>query len=310
MGKANKKRKVLVAYDGSECADRIFHDLLRAGLPRSAEALVLSVAEEWFPVPSSYGMAERGFASDLKVTSETGALAKKGADRLQTIFPSWTTTAEALAGSAASAILIRADEWLPDLIVVGSHGRSGIGRLILGSVSQRVVTETTCSVRISRGRDNPDNSPVRIVIGIDGSLGSEAAVNEVMTREWPSGTEVRVITAFQILTPAAFGYAIPPVIEAVDESNKEFEAKLRNTVEAAAEKLRAAGLNVSCAVRRGDPKHILTGEAEQWAADSIFLGAKGLSRFDRLMLGSVSAGVAARAHCSVEVVRPSSAEKV
>ena len=44
-------------------------------------------------------------------------------------------------------------------------------------------------------------------------------------------------------------------------------------------------------------------EAERWGADCIFLGAKGHSRFERLLLGSVSTAVSARAHCSVEVVR-------
>ena len=40
----------------------------------------------------------------------------------------------------------------PDLIVVGSHGRSALGRFMLGSVSQKVVTEAHCSVRVARGR--------------------------------------------------------------------------------------------------------------------------------------------------------------
>jgi nucleotide-binding universal stress UspA family protein len=74
------------------------------------------------------------------------------------------------------------------------------------------------------------------------------------------------------------------------------------TVEAT-EKLRTAGLLVSSAVREGDPKHILIGEAEAWKADGIFVGARGLSRLERFWLGSVSAAIVARADCSVEVVR-------
>jgi nucleotide-binding universal stress UspA family protein len=57
-------------------------------------------------------------------------------------------------------------------------------------------------------------------------------------------------------------------------------------------------------LKKGDPKQILIEEAESWQADSIFVGAKGMRGIERLLLGSVSAAVAARAHCSVEVVRP------
>jgi nucleotide-binding universal stress UspA family protein len=54
---------------------------------------------------------------------------------------------------------------------------------------------------------------------------------------------------------------------------------------------------------------VLITEAEDWDADCIFVGAKGMRGIERLLIGSVSAAVAARAHCSVEVVRgPNSAE--
>ena len=51
-------------------------------------------------------------------------------------------------------------------------------------------------------------------------------------------------------------------------------------------------------------KSLLLEEAERWGADCIFVGARGLNRLERLLLGSVSTAVAARARCSVEVVRP------
>ena len=60
-------------------------------------------------------------------------------------------------------------------------------------------------------------------------------------------------------------------------------------------------------VKEGDPKRELCKAAEEWGADCIFVGSAGFSnRFERFVLGSVSAAVAARAHCSVEVVRKSS----
>ncbi len=57
-------------------------------------------------------------------------------------------------------------------------------------------------------------------------------------------------------------------------------------------------------VEEGDAKHVLIAEAARWKADCIFVGTAGHSRLGRFLLGSVSATVAARAACSVELVRP------
>jgi nucleotide-binding universal stress UspA family protein len=78
---------------------------------------------------------------------------------------------------------------------------------------------------------------------------------------------------------------------------------LFDTLEAAGDQLRAAGLVVSSEIKTGNPKQLIPHEAETWGADCIFVGARGLSRWERFRLGSVSAAIAARAHCSVEVVR-------
>jgi nucleotide-binding universal stress UspA family protein len=78
---------------------------------------------------------------------------------------------------------------------------------------------------------------------------------------------------------------------------------VREFFEPVAEKIRAAGLHAEVLIRRGHPADQILDEAHTWAADCIFVGAKGTRGVERLLLGSVSSAVAARAHCSVEVVR-------
>jgi nucleotide-binding universal stress UspA family protein len=79
---------------------------------------------------------------------------------------------------------------------------------------------------------------------------------------------------------------------------------VQKIVDRAADELRPAGLKATAMVKEGDPKRVRVAHAEQWGADCIFVGSVGFSnRFEGFMLGSVSAAVAARAHCSVEVVR-------
>jgi nucleotide-binding universal stress UspA family protein len=68
-------------------------------------------------------------------------------------------------------------------------------------------------------------------------------------------------------------------------------------------RLSKAGLSVSSVIEEKDPRQVIVQEAENWKADSIFVGTSGHGRLGRLVLGSVSSAVAGRAGCSVEVVR-------
>lgn len=293
--------KILIGYDGSSCADSALEDLGRGGLPQTAEAMVISVAELQLPPPppSSYGILS-GYAVGVgtsvgseaysQVVEDAHALAFQASKLVQDSFPDWEVRADARLGSPAREIIEKAEEWDADLIVVGSHGRSALGRLILGSVSQRVVTDAHCSVRVARNPRPEKDGPARIVLGVDGSEHSGAAVRAVATREWPEGSEVRLVTA---LDPLHMYGADPEDkytgILSIHQSAKIF--------------LRAAGLEVSSVAEEEDAKRLLVREAEEWGADSIFVGARGLGRLGRLLLGSVSTAVVARAHCTVEVIR-------
>ena len=315
-----EKKKILIGYDGSECADAALDDLSRAGLPPDAEAQILSVAEVWLPPPppSAYEIVEQAreveVPADLKrvyargsdAAKEALALAERASGRVRANFPDWKVFADSSCGSPAWELVFRADQWKPDLIVVGSHGRTALGRFVLGSVSQRVLTEARCSVRVARGRLEEPGTPVRIIVGVDGSPGSEAAVREVAARVWPPQSEVRLMVVDDPLVPGIVGDLIPPLAEMIDETNKEDRAWAKDILANCAALLRSAKVKVTTARREGDPKHELATAAEEWGADCIFVGSTGFSnRLERFVLGSVSAAVAARAHCSVEVIRKS-----
>jgi nucleotide-binding universal stress UspA family protein len=168
-----------------------------------------------------------------------------------------------------------------------------------------VLTHARCSVRVSRGRVEEPGTPVRLIVGVDGSPASLAAIDEVQSRAWPLGSEVRVIAVDDPLIPTFIGQFIPPVAKTVEESNKVDREWLKKMLGRSSKRLRQAELKVSTDIREGDPKHILVQAAEEWGADCIFVGSVGFGNpFERFVLGSVSASVAARAHCSVEVVRP------
>jgi nucleotide-binding universal stress UspA family protein len=107
------------------------------------------------------------------------------------------------------------------------------------------------------------------------------------------------------LTPTFVGHFIPPVAKTIEESNQADREWLKKVLDDCTERLRISGLKVLTTIREGDPKRVLLEAAREWGADCIFVGSIGFGNpLERLVLGSVSASVAARAHCSVEVVRP------
>jgi nucleotide-binding universal stress UspA family protein len=306
--------KVLIAYDGSENAWAALDDLRRAGLPRIAEAIVLSAAD--VDLPAAVDFMPQGMAINERLSNLLKArvqavhdvvmkqrdrallaiydalqLALQAGERIKSDFPDWTVRARACAGPPASAVVKKADSWGADLIVVGTQGRSALGRFILGSVSQKVVSEVCCSVRVARSKPHRTDSPLRIIVGLDGSAWAEKAADVVAGRAWPAGSEVLLVTA----TKPFAQYGVAP-----DEQQKR-AACVQQSAKAI---LRGAGLDVSSAIRAGEPKSVLVREAKVWGADAIFVGSRGLdSPFKRFFLGSVSTAIVANAPCSVEVVR-------
>ncbi len=296
----NQPMKILFAYDGSECAHAALGDLRRAGLPPDTQVTVISVAEFWLPTPHSIGGVDTQFSESSPTAFEQAeAQALEASQYLRTAFPHWEVSHAAVSGSPARILLEKADAWRPDLIVIGSHGRTALGRFFLGSVSQKVLTEADCSVRIARGRATQAQRPVAILIGMDGSPGAVAAVQAVAARQWPPGSEARLLSA-EFSVPAV---SANHMIGSVTQWLRDERERIRLASAEAETKLRAAELTVTTVAEVGDPKQLLIAQAEQWEADCIFVGAKKRSRVDRFLLGSVSAAVAARAQCSVEVVR-------
>jgi nucleotide-binding universal stress UspA family protein len=312
----SERMKILIAYDGSECADAALDDMRRAGLPAVAEAILLTAADVFLPPPINEEVdntfplyvpdgVRRAHEHAAQAVSEASELAEGAAARVKTSFPDWKVSSEACADSPAWAVIKKADEIKADLVIVGAQGHNLLGgRLILGSVSQRVLYEASASVRVARYSKGSSNAPLRILIATDGSPDAEAAVEVVARRTWPAGSEARLLCVLDTVMAVTPSPGEPTVVKWVEVGDEEDWEWVRKLFEPSAEKLRKAGLKASVITRKGNPKNVVVEDAEGWGADSIFLGAKGMRGIDRFLLGSVSAAVSARAHCSVEVVRP------
>jgi nucleotide-binding universal stress UspA family protein len=356
---------ILIAYDGSEPADAAIDDLALAGLPDGANAVVLSVVDAWLPEEAQPGGKADDALPGLKdiraaVTQRVEAqraIAERGAARLRSIFPNWTVTAVACADSPAEAIIRRAEgecggvdgKGTPaDLTVVGSRGLGALKRLVLGSVTQKVMHGLRGSLRIARGRAKAEPSagggapapfpPARIVVGVDGSADSDAAVAAVAARSWPVGTHILVACYAQGVwglehSDAATLAGVRGGIWSGDVARAAgpVDTWVARAAARAVSMIRGCcpGVHVSSVARLGDPSYALVEEAVNWngaaadvlsdgrgagtrggggggperaGADGIFVGARGVRGLERFLLGSVSTTVAMNAHCSVEIV--------
>lgn len=293
-----KRMKLLIGYDGSMDANDAIHDLRQSGLPKAVEALIVSVEESPIVPPlAGQKVIERAFTewttklanhADIHVAdalTQAKAEAEVARQKVLSYFPRWTVLPMAVPGRPAAELIQEARNNSVDLIVVGSQGRSALGRFILGSVSLEVALQSQCSVRIGRHKFERDARVAkRIVVGVDALAGSEKAVKQVLSRVWPSGSELRIL-AFDEGQPS-----IKEVISADPGSNgnvplSEFQ-----------------GLKVTAEIRKGDPADVLIAEADEWEADCIFVeGCFGGSSYNSQ--NGVVKDLATKASCSVEIVR-------
>ena len=146
---------------------------------------------------------------------------------------------------------------------------------------------------------------MKILIGVDGSPYSDAALEEVAQRAWPTGSEVLVVTAYEMpLAPTPEVWAMP--VDYYERLERAMRSQTDAIIEAAIDRLKkAVGDTVKLEGKAvmGSPKSVIVDEAEKWKADLIIVGSHGYPTWERLLLGSVSQTVVSHAKCSVEVVR-------
>jgi len=146
---------------------------------------------------------------------------------------------------------------------------------------------------------------MRVLLAVDGSAYSDAAVEEVARRPWPPNSELRVISAFEISLNIGLDFwTMPPdYFEKLEKGARERAKRAVDSALTKLESIKDKTLKVSSDVVEGSPLPAIVEEADRWQADLIVMGSRGLGAWNRLLLGSVSSGVVHHAHCSVEIVR-------
>jgi nucleotide-binding universal stress UspA family protein len=303
--------RVLLVSDGSKFSEAATQAVIAQARPQDAQVHVLYVIETFSPeLPEAqmyYPGVEHGWDAQRKLAEPAVA---KCAELLRSNGLQVTTAVEL--GNPKSKIIDTAQEWRADLIVIGSHGRTGLYRFFMGSLAEAVLRHAHCSVELVRipptakGSKRTGGSAAgkvrRILLATDDSKFSEAALRLLMEQVQPQKTEIRVLLVVEppplLVVREMGGY--DPNLEKLWETRTQ---RAEDLVAKIAETLRTKCPKVTTAVVQGDPRLKILGAAEKWKAELIVIGSLGRTGLERFLMGSVSEAVARHAHCSVEVVR-------
>jgi nucleotide-binding universal stress UspA family protein len=289
---------ILYATDGSGGARTAGRLLASLPLPADTQVTVLSALDHdlW---------AESMIFTDTSVQEHRRArgLAEQHADEGAALLsPCGWRVARSLGGEeAAVAILHRAEADGADLIVLGSHNRHGMERVVIGSVSEHVARYAHTSVLVAR-----NDAVKRVMIAIDGSASSEHALDALAHLPLPAGTSLTLLYVAPVHErprPAPQMSALGDETQ-VTESESEAPGVAEQIIAHAAQRLRAGGRRADLRLGCGHPAEQILAAAREMEADLVVVGSANRSVLGRLVAGSVSGRVLSHAPCSVLVARP------
>jgi nucleotide-binding universal stress UspA family protein len=207
-------------------------------------------------------------------------------------------------GPVVEAILRHADRVGARVIVLGCRGHGAVARLLVGSVSLGVVRRMKRAGLVVRGAAREF---ARVTLAFDGSASARRAVALLTALDVPAGGEVTMVRVTEpvVLTsvsrlPAVARVAVVRQAAALEATR---EKKARREMEAAAGNLRGAGWKVDLVTRRGAPLDEILATVKSARAQLLVLGARGHSRIERLLLGSVAEGALHRSPAPVLLTR-------
>ncbi len=295
--------KILFATDLSPCSDTTADTLIGMHYGKGDEIRVLTVVELFEPFLAVHS---------AEAAEQARSHVRSVAATIQQHLPYCNVTAESLAGYPDEKIIDAAAEFKADLIVVGSHGRSGLTRFLWGSTSRSVALNAACPVRVVKGNQQP-LSEKNVLIALDEAPEkSEQAshiVDHVLKSSWPAGTKFKCLTVL----PNEHRYALvePSSKDSMVKQDIALRAGVQEALQKHVDKIDAAfGKDSACyEMLSGDAREQIINAAQAFNAGLLVLGSHSQRSYKELVFGSVADAVSSHAQCSVEIVKQHSMKK-
>jgi nucleotide-binding universal stress UspA family protein len=271
--------RVLVAVDGSAPSDAAVRLALRLGAPPRHDTIrFISVFEREALVDVVQGAAAE-FESALGAAMEAAHAA--GVD----------ATCVIRTGLAVDAILDEAREWNASCIAIGTHGRSGIARALLGSCAEGVLRKSPLPVLVAHAASaDGEDRFARILCAVDGSRAARRAFEAAVALAAERDAELHLLSVVQV----ADMYATEFELEGFDPdgSMSAIYTEARAAVKALAAEAIAHGARVKPQVLGGaDVAERIVRYAKAQHCEIVLIGTHGRGGIERAMLGSTAEGV-------------------
>lgn len=285
---------ILVPTDGSDHAIRAAEHSLALAEAFDASVHVINVVD----IRTHAGPFDAGGVGDEFIArlEATGEAAVDDIEALASEPQTETIETAVVRGQPPTAILDYADEHDVDLVAMGTHGRTGVKRYVVGSVTERVVRRAAMPVLTvhetdrSRVTDTYDD----ILLPTDGSEFAEAAVEHALAVAKQFGARIHVMSAVDVTdTGPTPTYTLPT------DLMENLTDEATNATEEIAADVRAAGLEVTTEVRRNIPSDAILGYSSENDIDLIAMGTAGRSGLTRYIMGSTTERVLRHAHIPV-----------
>jgi nucleotide-binding universal stress UspA family protein len=283
-------KRIIVGFDGSERAEDglVLARLLAA--PSGGTVLLAHVIGSGLPMAWDWRQYENLLRDDAEQMLATAA-SNAG-------FP--VETRVVASSSPARGLHDLAEEHQADLIVLGSSHRGALGRLLIGSVPDRLLHGAPCAVAVApRGFREREDSPLKVIgVGLDGSRDSKHALDYARGLAADLGSKLEVLAVQE--PEVIFGYTGAAATYDRGELAASQRDFLTREVAQAVDGSPSA-LNAEGEVLSGNAAEALASRAEQ-GIDLLVMGSRGYGPVRKVLLGSVSARLARDAPCSLLVV--------
>ncbi len=200
-------------------------------------------------------------------------------------------------GSPAKVIMRDGVDY--DLVVIGAKGRDVRAEVGIGPVASRVVEHASGCVLV--GREPPSDQSLRILVPVDGSAGSEHALDALSSFFDLESAEIKLLHVLETLWLPTD--ADDPDSRLTDQLALEFKREAEQLLTDARVRFLTKHSGVTTSIREGIPANEILSEIDQGAYDLVVVGASDATDLKHKVLGSVSVKVAWNAPCSVLVVR-------